>query len=677
MRENPEKSAGTRTDHSLRSAPAPSAVRIKAALLLALGLVHVVVTFVGVVPGYLLSDEAFYHWMTRVFVDTGGLALWNGFEEFPSAELTHRYILITNGTLYPQYPNLFPILAAPLFSLWGYFGLFLMNSAAFLGSVGLVYVIARKLFRDLDLALNSCLILVGGTFLWEYSHAAWPHCTALFFELLAFTVALHAFLRACGPGSRLWCVASGLVIGFSVGVRLDAILMLPALVLPFLFARPWRPWDAGMIGLGMLPGLAALAVANMTKFGVLNPFAYSHAADPARRGMDILAVLCAALLLCGWMLTRSRFVAFTRRHGLKVVCALCALAVAGLVWLPAALEAGENWVRGLYVLVVDTRAADMTLPLGPRSSSGSVVHMGAHKQALLQSLPYLAALLVPMLRIVRKDCEWPFLATLSVVPLTYIGFYAGSFLSLDAGGLCLNARFLIPCLPFIAILTAYSLRELGNGQRLGNAAIRSGTLAVVGAVSFVLLRQYGARTDLMEFPILSVPLWIAGLLGAAVLAREILAPRARLFAGRVAQMLLVAGLVWAGAVGFLYDYPYHRAARDVHWFFTQEAIEIVPRHSILFTDHRSHAPALGLVDKGDIRIALPMLDGFKDFPALLRFQLTSGRRAFGLFTNPHWEELKAGPLKGYRVSPWLVSGGYSIREISVRPIPLRAPTETR
>ena len=209
--------------------------------LIALTILHVVVSWHTIVPGYLLIDEAFYHWMTRDFASTGSLELWNGYTEFPSPELTHRHVPVHKNRLVAQWPHFFAIIATPLYLMWGLLGLYVVNVIAFIGVVWLCFLSANKLFEDPKLALNACLLLVLATFAWEYSQAIWPHSTALFFIMAAFYFTVCA-LNAQKRSNRLWLAfGAGLICGFATGIRMDTFLASTVVVLPFLFARPWRP----------------------------------------------------------------------------------------------------------------------------------------------------------------------------------------------------------------------------------------------------------------------------------------------------------------------------------------------------------------------------------------------------------------------------------------------------
>jgi 4-amino-4-deoxy-L-arabinose transferase-like glycosyltransferase len=175
------------------------------------------------------------------------------------------------------------VLVSPLYRIAGYHGLFLGNALAFVGVVWLCFLIAQRLFRDLELSLNACLILVLATYAWQYSQAAWPHAASMLFVVGAFHLVLVALHSPRERTSLVLAFLAGLVTGIGVGVRLDVVFVLPALVLPFLFVSPWRPWRILAMGVGMLPGLAVLAVMNHAKFGIASPFTYGPTVGQARR----------------------------------------------------------------------------------------------------------------------------------------------------------------------------------------------------------------------------------------------------------------------------------------------------------------------------------------------------------------------------------------------------------
>ena len=113
------------------------------------------------------------------------------------------------------------------------------------------------------------------------------------------------------------------------------MFVLPALILPLLFARPVRLGPAIACGLGLLPSLAVLAMVNHAKFGVASPFSYGPRA--AGSGGDPLAYLPIALLGLGaaavtWLATRPRGQAMLGRNRWMIVSA--GLGAGALLFVP-------------------------------------------------------------------------------------------------------------------------------------------------------------------------------------------------------------------------------------------------------------------------------------------------------------------------------------------------------
>jgi hypothetical protein len=124
-------------------------------------------------------------------------------------------------------------------------------------------------------------------------------------------------------------------------------------------------------------------------------------------------------------------------------------------------------------------------------------------------MPFLVLLLIPIMKVVRGSKDTPALAMLLVTPLTCVAYYSYAFLELMGGGLSLNARYYLKCLPFVSILTAYALRELellwGKPWRFVLA------VALAAACVFFLFTQYLPRTwARMEFLVVSRAVSVGG-----------------------------------------------------------------------------------------------------------------------------------------------------------------------
>ncbi len=557
-------------------------IKSKLALLALLAVAHFGLTFWYAAPGPLLSDEAIYHWMAKSFSDSGRLDVWNGYKEFPSPELAHKYLRVRSGKLFPQYPSLFPVLALPFYRVFGFFGLFVMNSFAFVGVVALTFLAARRLFRDLDLALNSCLILILATFAWEYSQAAWPHAVGLLCVMGAFFLGIEAYYSPNRRRAMVLAAASGAIGALGLGMRLDGILVVPALILPFLFTRPWRPAEALMVGIGAVPALLPLVAINYLKFGVLDPFSYGK--GPGVQVVSPWPVAAAALVVvCAWVATRPAFSRSldtrTRRAG---ITAGAAALVALLLLTPAGMVLCRT-VHDAYICVIDIRALPTDFVVAARSTGGGVLYLGAHKKALLQSMPYVVLLFIPLLRIAKPDKDFTALTTLFLTPLTVIAFYSYSFPFHDLGGLCLNTRYFLPSLPFVAILCAYAIKELKKASGISRLPLWTAAICLaMAALFFLLTRKEGMTVNDLEFPLLGLPLWMAALLMVLLAVGQAESHRWTRACARATLFVALGGMAWAGMVALGYDYPAHRFARTVHHFCGEVLLKTIPRFDPVF-----------------------------------------------------------------------------------------------
>lgn len=624
-------------------------LRLGALGLLAAG--HLLASIFAVVPGYLSIDEATYHLMAKHQAEGGGFEVWNGYRELPSPELLAASIVAHDGALAGRPPVLHPALAVPFYRLAGYRGIFALNAVAFAGAAALLFVLARRLFGDVDMALDSLLILVLATFAWEYSQAAWTHATALLFNLGGFTLAVAALLDGRPRRGAGLALAAGLVAGLGVGIRLDGVFVLAAVLLLFLFRSPAQPGRAAAALAGALPPLVLLAAINRQRFGIFSPLSMGRDAGLAElaRYLPLLG-LAAAALAALWGLTREpvRHWLGRRRAAPVVAAALVLVALA----VPASRRLVVREARGAYTLGIDLRALDLERrePAMLRSDNRAVLYIGGVKKALLQSCPYLVLLLLPALALARRArAASPdgghevagALAILFLVPLVYFGFYAQFSWH---GGLSLNLRYLTAILPYTSILVAWALRRpearLGPG---GGAAIG----AALATLLFVALSAGGGGAG-DELLVLTAPMALAGALLVALLLalRRRAAGAARPARGVAA--LAAAALAWAGLTAFAYDLPLVRQTRRFNLETGRRAAEIVAADSLFFADFVD--PFFLLIEKR-VRIARPGLDRYRDMPRLAAHHLDAGRQVYGAFDPRVWKILAGGPLDGFAIRP--------------------------
>ncbi len=216
--------------------------------------------------------------------------------------------------------------------------------------------------------------------------------------------------------------------------------------------------EALAVLIGAVPGLTVSALINYLKFRQFSPFSMGDGA-----GVPVYLVAgITVLIVAAWVLTRQRHQDFAHRHRRTIFLAAIVLGL-GVVAGTQSLVPARKVIADLCFWLADTRILDagIGLPAMERTPAGGVVYIGALKKALLQSLPFLVLLVVPITNIVRREKDFAALAILFVPPVSFIGFYSCLPYTLHQyGGLCLNHRYFTSILPFLAILCAYGVKDL-------------------------------------------------------------------------------------------------------------------------------------------------------------------------------------------------------------------------
>lgn len=641
------------------------AIKAKVAVLLLLGAIHGYMSLCRVVPSHMLVDESIYRWSAREYSITGKFEIRNGYGERPSPELIHPFLRAHGGKLYSQYPPLGTIVTAPLYRLAGYRGLFLTNALAFVIAVILCYATARRLFDDIDLALNSTLILTLGTTIWEYSQAAWPHMISVCFMSGAFYLFVCSFYGSNRTRVMLFAFGSGIVAGLGPGIRFDGICILPVIVIPFVCSRVIRTRELAMFLLGVIPAAAILSWFNYSRFGVFTPLSDGNVSlEPGPAFLWTL--FCTAVLI---LVSRRAVLDFVRNHW-KIATVAVASGSCLLMLLPQVRGFVMEIFRNAYISTIDMSSfyTNIERPAMVRDSFGAVIYNDGIKKALLQSLPFLAILAYPAFEAFRSNSNSSAIRILWLPPLILLIFCSYTFLEYGSyeGGTCLNMRYFLPMMPFLSILCAVALKQLRASWEYNPGSL---PLLMTSAVTFIiyvlLMHVVPSRIEDQDFPLLVLPLVLACLLLCLLAGGALLHQSAALPVRKMTFILFASAFTWAFLVSFLYDYPHHTRWRAL-WYKTGEAVrEVVPPGSIFFA--RESDPYMRLIDDDTI-MAFPPLDKFKDFSCLLRFHIEAGRRSFGAFPKDAWKILIADGLlqrQEYKVTPVLDLGRSILAEISL------------
>ncbi|MEM7356960.1 MAG: hypothetical protein AAF657_39465, partial [Acidobacteriota bacterium] len=539
------------------------------------------------------------------------------------------------------------VLAYPLYRLFGYHGLLLLNALSFLAINGLIFVLGRTLFDSRRIGGLGVLVYSLATFAWEYSHTSYPHLSSTLFIVAAYTLIALAFRARQDGGTHrrtiLLSAGAGLVAGLAVGLRLDAVFAIPGLFVPLLFAKTILFAELAALLAGLVPGFVFLSLSNAIKFGTYSPFSYGAPGEGYVGNLHVyLPISLAGAAGVGLLLLWQRLPAEKRPILWKLGAAGGVLAV--LVFHGAAWEFASRLAHGTYQIVVDLRIRDLHIkePALSRTPSGTMVYLGSVKKSLLQSCPYLAILPFLLIDTVRSRRKLRALAFLAVAPACYVLYY--SYLAWH-GSIALNMRYLNPVLPFTSLLCAYAwhrLTESGSADRVSQRLAGFYGLAVlVGLlVVFVLTRP---ELPLQEMLFLDAPL----ILAAGIVALEAMRRLGWLPSlGRPAiAFLLLTAAAWSGAMA-LRDYPLSAAYRGANLYQADALRPHIEDHSLIVSDVVDSCWKL-IDEVDDLLIASAAGGSARSLNGLIRFHLDQGRKVYLAYSPWRLQQHLAGGLSTY------------------------------
>lgn len=526
------------------------------------------------VPSPYVNDGFVYLTMVEGLAEHGSLAFENEWTRYRSpAQLLNFFLPVGDPggeRLVAQYPSGWAFLAAPFWLAGGVRGIFLMNALLILLTLWLVRLTARLLSGDERVALTAALIWVYATYAFDYAGAIWPHAPTL--AVIAGATAMAVLARQ--RDDLRWALGAGLAVGIGVHFRVDAILVAPPLMLWLLgtAARPYR--TLGAFAAGMVPGLALAVAINWAKFGIASPLSYGR--DEQDGGttlatwappLSALAAGGAAALLLGLAPVRRAV------YRPRALLGFGAAGLAAVALVPPLRELAVRTLLGGAGLVIDMQLFHDWIGQGglEQASDGTWRAYRLAKKALLQSLPYAAALPLIAPLLVRPGKDRAAVALLVLVALAILAPFAmiGWW-----GGKANHMRYLLHLTPALAILAALTLRRIGELPQG-----REGVLwAAAYAVPLVgLVYGLARRHDLIYVLQNSVPNAVTLTIALALLAWWL--------TGRAAAAAALRGATWAGVVlaglsAWGLDLVIHQGDRNRAQVLT-EAVRALPDDIVL------------------------------------------------------------------------------------------------
>lgn len=435
----------------------------------ALALAAVLAASFLVSDGFLNVDEFVYFMGAQAFQTAGGFSVHNGWPDFSSPDLRIYLLAEGPGGLVPQYPAGTALAGGALIPVFGQRSLIALNVAAGIGTLFVAHGLARRLFDDTRVADLAVFLLVFATFWSEYVFGHWPHAISVFWT----TLALVLFLDAIDRDRRAWLPAffSGLAVGTGMLFRLDGILLLPAIAAVTILwaARPIHVLAGGAAG--VLPMTVGLAATNAAKFGTWNPLSYGGVGGGTNLTGHLVSIAVILAALAGLVLMRAvRTAAIAPRiWRVAPIAVFAGLTIALLTPLAPLVW---SLLRGIQAILVDATAISDPRPGVVAGPGGTLSFWGFPKKALFQSLPWLGCLAV-LPWIGRRPQARGIAIVLLVFAVWSLPFIMRSW----HGGLGSNMRYLLPTLPALSALAAWTILCQTRRSTSGALALVLGCLA--------------------------------------------------------------------------------------------------------------------------------------------------------------------------------------------------------
>lgn len=625
---------GVRGDFSLAALASPRTIALMILAMVGIG-------WVAAPTGLFTVDEYFYTRAADAMASERAL----DFQQFdvasaPALDMNFASPSAEAARLAPQYPSGYALIAAPFFAAFGVKGLMLLNAIAGLLCLALTSRLAKKLGADETGATLAISILALATYWTSYLFAVWPHMLALAIILLVIERLLLA-----GEGNWRAAAAAGLLAGVGQNVRIDMIALAPAAIVWLrLFCVGDTRRLCAIFLAAVAPGILAAAAVNEAKFGAFNPFTYENeVASNVPADFGIVAIAVAVLLVAILTFDLKKWMALLASpRGLTATAAVVALAI--LASAPA-----RSLIAGFYYSLVDAQAFQHSgrQPGIARDEWGWLVFYGFSKKALAQSLPFISLLILPAVRFF-KGAMTPGEALLSLVAGGYVTLYS---VNQTDSGLGLNARFLFPLLPVLAILAAAEIRKLAAAGEVGaNAFVRA---ALLSASAFLAMRLWNMARGEFSVPLDLYPQLALTAVLAAV-AFHVSFQESRRNARRAAYCAALS--IGAASAISLTDFAHERAYRAHIAAQSRLYAAAIPADGLVFTTRpilfaRGAAKGLG--------VAYPGIASPEEELAAVRAYQDAGRCAYAQGAGAlEWLDLHS-ILSGMprRLGPTFAQGG--------------------
>jgi len=543
-------------------------------------------------PYTYINDEVTYTLMVDSLTH-GTFKIENGLDEFNSKELilpsTARY----GRNLYSIYPPVYSILMQPFYIPLKVWGLIAANTLSAAAVLILVYLTTDTLFRDKRFAFYTMVFYSLFTYSIKYSIEIWPHMLSLALVLGSYYLALRG----------RWFYACGLLAGLSVGVRYANILLAGVLLLYILSLYGWKKAIAFITG--MSPTITALILLNYSFSGNLLKTGYNNDSESIRFQIDLIPYLFVSSLVA------FTVYAVARRAHRKLALPAVALALALLLTTayaldPQFLKKTTDSIRIVYAEVYDIQSH----PLGDVTPI---------KKSLLQASPILVLSIFAGARMRGRIRDGNIL--LLAAPAVTLTLFYSCFYNVH-GGQTPFMRYLLESVPYLAIMSAYTIKEWkcikfdkNDLLTFGFMTILFISLSMASNIDRSLITAYDRNLP----HLLTITLLAAGLL--------------RTKAGPVIVSTLVLAAMAFGLSVNINDSVYTKVSRESNTLMVNELENIRNDSVLVIADNIDYITAGLIKVNKDVRIVDASADNASDAPAIIKYYYNRGTPVYILYSN--------------------------------------------
>lgn len=527
-------------------------------------------------------DDQIYHLMVRALVENQSIFLLNNIQPDLAQYYLPSFTRYYNGNIVAQYPQLYAFIAYPFYKLFNIEGLFLLNNISFLISVLLLFKIAKQFFNSDYKALTSCAIFTLAGFATNYSFSLWPHMLDCMLILLSFSLIYNDTMRVSGSSglgllplaqfkkrngqqaepearqleahSKLNLFTAGVIIAIALGVRLDSLFAILGLIAICIYLK--RPIQYFLLGITLV--LPVLCYLNFLKFGTFLPFDYGNNLLASKFDFDFnfinIALLIAMLTLIVILISARKKIS----TGTILVGIMLSITAILLLFYPLVI----SYLKGFSILIIDG--------VGQR-------------KALLQSCPYLALLIYPYIsRNNLKDKNN--LLVFYLIPICYIFIYP---LTGIYGGYSYNIRYLLPILPFTAIIITYITANIFAETKNFKVIHISLIIALLLYITHILIAPdqldliYYFKINKYIYPFLAFSKLLALILLIVLIAESF---KAKPYLHNAKVTLLILSFIFAVVLNFCFDLPQTNNRRNLNLEQSTKIAKHIEDYATLISD---------------------------------------------------------------------------------------------